>query len=94
MKLANRSKLSVYAGVFSGDPPLSVEKRIVVTNNSGNLPSGGESVAVPPGIYWVMMNTSAVPGKLPPGILVGQTGGARDTNTAVLTQDLRITVEA
>ena len=42
MKLANRSKLSVYAGVFSGDLPLSVEKRVLVTNNSGNLPSAGE----------------------------------------------------
>ena len=35
MKLANRSKLSVYAGVFSGDLPLSVEKRGLVTNNQG-----------------------------------------------------------
>ncbi len=34
-KLVNRSKLSVYAGVFSGDLPLSVEKRGLVTNNSG-----------------------------------------------------------
>ena len=79
MKLANRSKLSVYAGVFSGDLPLSVEKRIVVTNNSGNLPSGGESVAAPAGVYWVSTNTFVVPVKLPPGILVGQTGGAPDT---------------
>jgi len=94
MKLANRSKLSVYAGVFSGDLPLSVEKRVLVTNNSGNLPSGGESVTLPPGVYWVMMNTSSVPGKLPPGILVGQTGGARETDTVVLTEDLRMTVEA
>ena len=34
MKLVNRSKLSVYAGVFSGEFP-ECEKRGLVTNNSG-----------------------------------------------------------
>ena len=80
--------------MFSGDLPLSVEKRVLVTNNSGNIPAQGESFELPPGVYWVMMNTSSVPGKLPPGILVGQTGGVRETDTVVLTEDSRIVVQA
>jgi hypothetical protein len=94
MKLANRSTIPVYAGVFSGNRPLDVNKRVKVTNQSGNIPSAGEGLDLPPGVYWVMMNVSGAPNKLPAGTLVGQTGGVRDTDTVVLTEDLRMVVEA
>jgi len=97
MKLANRSTLYVYAGVFSGSLPLTgAENRIKVTNQSGNLPPNGESFDAPAGIYWVMYNISSAPGagQPPVGTLVGQTGGVRETDTVVLTEDFRIVVQA
>jgi hypothetical protein len=97
MKLANRNKTyGVYAGVYTGSPQNfnDVKNRVFTSNQSGNLPSDGLSFDAAPGIYWVLLNVSGPgSGGAPAGTLIAQTGGVRDSDTVVLTEDLRIVVE-
>jgi len=98
MKLCNKSPLAVYAFVFSGDqPPLSGANPVYKTPGDGNITPDAVIFDAPPGVYWVRMAISQQPNppKLsgPAGTLVCQTGGVRDKDTVVLTEDFRFEVQ-
>lgn len=101
MKLVNQSGLFIAGSVFSGKPPpTSAAQPVYKTNSSTNIQPDGITVEPPlaSGVYWVRFGIGALgnpgPPPIPQGTLVAQTGGVRDTDTVVLTQDLRIAVEA
>jgi hypothetical protein len=90
--------MAVYALVYSGDPPpLSGAKPVYTSSPDGNVPKEGVMFDAPPGVYWVKMAISQQPNppKLsgPAGTLVCQTGGVRDKDTVVLTEDFRFEVQ-
>ena len=98
MKICNKSKLAVYALVFSGDPPpVSGANPIYKSSTDSNVPSDGVTFDASPGVYWVRMAVSQQPNPPKPsgpaGTLVCQTGGVRDKDTIVLTEDFRFEVQ-